>query len=313
MLRNLARNTLFELARNASETTRRQVLARLAEDSCSYEVFQALGNVFRVRDITIEGQYGVIEGSIADARILAAYARGELWAKDVTDLLLEFFTHRGPGTYIDLGANIGLTTIPVARFPGMSVTSFEPEPANFGYLSRNVAANCPDARVRLIDAAVLDYSGTVDLEVDSLNQGDNRVHHSSTNGLFDEGSRPVIKVRAMRLDDLLDDGPLPRPLAIKIDTQGAEARIFAGGRKVIADADFICFEYTPYLLERAGGDIGLLIDVAEESFAEGAISPGDQHSALDWRPISEITEIMSDHRSKVGANPYLYDDVFLRK
>jgi len=313
MLRSLARNTLFELARNASETTRREVLARLAQDSCSYEVFQALGNVFRVRDISIDGEYGVIEGSIADARIMAAYARGELWAKDVTDRLLEFFTRRGAGTYIDLGANIGLTTIPVARFPGMSVTSFEPEPANFRYLCRNVAVNCPDAKVRLIDAAVLDYSGTVDLEVDALNQGDNRVHHSSANGLFDEVSRPIIKVRAMRLDELLDDGPLPRPLAIKIDTQGAEARIFAGGGNVIADADFVCFEYTPYLLDRAGGDVGLLVDAVEESFSEGAISPGDQHSALNWRPISEITGIMSEHRSQVDQNPYLYDDVYLRK
>jgi FkbM family methyltransferase len=60
------------------------------------------------------------------------------------------------------------------------------------------------------------------------------VYLSSANGLFDEASRPIIKVRAMRLDDLLEDGPLSPPLAIKLDTQGAEARIFAGGQKVLA-------------------------------------------------------------------------------
>ena len=137
MLGSLARSALLELTRNASETTRRQVLARLAQGSSSYEVFQALGNIFSVRDITVSGRYGVIEGSIADTRVMAAYARGEPWGKYATAVLLEFFTRRGAGTYVDVGANIGLTTIPIALLPEMSVTSIEPGPDNFRHLSRN--------------------------------------------------------------------------------------------------------------------------------------------------------------------------------
>jgi FkbM family methyltransferase len=244
---------------------------------------------------------------------MAAYARGEPWGKYTTALLLKFFTRRGAGTYIDVGANIGLTTIPVARLPEMSVTSIEPEPQNFRHLSHNVAGNCPGATVRLIEAAGLDHSGTVDFELDACNHADNRVHFSSANGLYDEASRPIIKVRAMRLDDLLEDGPLSPPLAIKLDTQGAEARIFAGGQNVLAGADLVFFEYMPYLSERIGGDMKFLTDFVEDSFTEGAISPGDAHSVSNWRPISEITGIISVQMSKARANPYLYDVVVVRK
>lgn len=310
----LARSALFGLTRNASEMTRRQVLAKLAEDSSSsYEVFQALGSVFNVRDISISGKYGIIEGSIADMRVMAAYARGEPWGKYATALLLEFFMRRGGGTYIDVGANIGLTTIPVARLPEMSITSIEPGPNNFRYLSRNIALNCPGARVQLIEAAVLDHAGTVDFELDAFNPGDNRVHYSRPNGLYNEASRPIIKVRAMRLDDLLEDGPLTRPLAIKLDTQGAEARIFAGGQKVMASADLVFFEYMPYLSARAGGDIRSLTDLLEESFTAGAISPSETPSLPNWRPIFEVTGIILDHMSQGRANPYLWDFVVVRK
>jgi len=313
MLGSLARSALLELTRNASETTRREVLARLAQDRCSYEVFQALGKVFNVRDISVSGKYGVIEGSIADTRVMPAYARGEPWGKYATAVLLDFFTRRGAGTYIDVGANIGLTTIPVARLSDMAVTSIEPGPANFRHLARNVAANCPRAAVQLIEAAVLDHSGTIDFELDAHNHGDHRVHYSRANGLYNEASRPIIKVRAMRLDDLLGDGPLAPPLAIKLDTQGAEARIFAGGRAVIAGADLVIFEYMPYLSERMGGNMELLTDLIEASFAEGAINQGEPHRIPNWRPISEITGTISDHTGKARANPYLYDVVVVRK
>jgi FkbM family methyltransferase len=314
MLRSLARSALLEMARNSSGNMRHQVLANLAEGSCRYEVFQALGEAFSVRDISVSGEYGVIQGSIADTRIMPAYARGEPWGKYATAVLLEFFTRCGAGTYIDVGANIGFSTIPVARLPQMSVTSIEPGPDNFRYLSRNVAVNCPGARVQLIEAAVLDHSGTVDFELDASNPWDHRVHYSRTSGLYDEASRPVIKVRAMRLDDLLEDSALSRPLAIKLDTQGAEARIFAGGRKLIARADLLFFEYTPYLYARMGGDIELLANLVKESFTEGAISPfGDAPIIPNWRPISEISGIISDHMSQVRANPYLYDLVAARK
>lgn len=313
MLGSLARNALLELTRNASETTRREVLTRLAQDGCGYEVFQALGKVFSVRDISVSGKYGLIEGSIADERVMAAYVRGEPWGKYATALLLDFFTQHGPGTYIDVGANIGLTTIPLAHLPEMVVTSIEPEPANFRHLSRNVAANCPGAAVQLIEAAVLDHSGTVDFELDAHNHGDHRVHYSHANGIYDEASRPIIKVRAMRLDELLEEGPISTPLAIKLDTQGAEARIFAGGRNVIGDADLVIFEFMPYLSERMGGNMELLTDLVETSFAEGAITQGDMPRVPNWRPISEITGMIADHMRQARAKPYLYDVVVIRK
>lgn len=308
------RNAVFGLMRHISEATRRDILAGLINADANYEIFQAIGKEFGIKDITIDGKIGQIMGSLRDNRIMAAYARGEVWADDVSALLIDFFTTHGVGSYLDIGANIGLTTIPVAqKFPTLVVNAFEPDPTNFRYLQYNVAANCPKSNVMLSMAAVVDYTGTIDFELDLDNQGDHRIHHSSGDGLYHESSRPIVKVRSISLDDMFDTKAMTRPIVIKIDTQGAEARIFAGGARTIANADMVSFEFMPYLLDRAGGDFQVLLKVIKDNFAEGAITTGDQHRSGEWQPIAEIVDTMINHYDGAEAHPYRYDDVLARK
>jgi hypothetical protein len=64
-----------------------------------------------------------------DRFVLPEYAATGTFAETVTSALTDFL--RGGGTYIDVGANIGLTIIPVARNPNVHCLAFEPEPVNF--------------------------------------------------------------------------------------------------------------------------------------------------------------------------------------
>ncbi len=60
-------------------------------------------------------------------------------------------------TVVDVGANIGLSTILLAR-SAQRVIAFEPSPANVGYLRRNLASN-GIANVEVVAAAVSDRPG----------------------------------------------------------------------------------------------------------------------------------------------------------
>lgn len=77
------------------------------------------------------------------------------------EFFCDFFTRAGSGTYLDIGANIGLTTIPVAQNPRVACKAFEPAPHNFRYLSHNVAANCPHGNVDLFNLALFDRRATM--------------------------------------------------------------------------------------------------------------------------------------------------------
>ena len=129
-----------------------------------------------------------------------------------------------------------------------------------------------------------------------------------------EQFRPTIQIKSERLDALHLD--LRRPLAVKIDTQGAEPNIFAGGRETLAKADLIAFEFWPYGMRRIGGDVSQMIDFVADTFAEGSIAVGDKESEdRTWRPIkaicAELRHLASD---SITVDDYLiYFDVIVRK
>ena len=132
---------------------------RAALDALASEVGAATALSRLAREVGIvalmaDGNCGLIEGPVDDALVLPTYARKGQWAPGTIKLLQEFFALAG-GVYIDVGANIGLTTIPIARNPNVEVHAFEPDPVVFARLSANVArgtganAVLADANARL--------------------------------------------------------------------------------------------------------------------------------------------------------------------
>jgi hypothetical protein len=103
---------------------------------------------------------------------------------------------------------------------------------------------------------------------------------------------------------------ITRPLAAKIDVQGAEPFVLAGGRDTLSQASLLSLEFWPYSMRRMGGDISAVIAFLTGHFQEGSISPGDQDEPTAWQPIGSVASSLHEF-SKTGNRDYL--DVTVRK
>lgn len=148
---------------------------------------------------------------------------------------------------VDVGANIGLHTLALARQvePSGRVHALEPEPHNFRALARAVESAGLQSVVRLHQAAAGPASGSATLHVAAGNRGDHRLAAA-------ERPRATRAVRAVRLDELLSGEE--RVDFVKIDVQGGEPGVLRGLRETLkrSPGAVVLCELSPALLERAG-------------------------------------------------------------
>jgi FkbM family methyltransferase len=137
------------------------------------------------------------------------------------------------GVVLDIGANVGIMTVHLARaVPRGRVHSFEPMPENFSTLGWMVD-HYGLGNVSLHQLALGDSEGELEMvmpEEDSVRmQGLSRV--VGANDRYPEGRTNVVPVK--RLDDLnfLEDVDVA---GIKIDVEDFEEYVFAGGRKLMS-------------------------------------------------------------------------------
>jgi FkbM family methyltransferase len=129
-----------------------------------------------------------------------------------------------PNTFvIDVGANIGFFTRQFATWvsDGGKVIAVEPEAVNFARLQHAIAEAGLTDVVETIQAAVAEATGEGFLEVNPGHPGD---HKLGTAG---------VPVAMTTIDDLLDARGWPEVSLIKVDVQGAEARVLAGARRTL--------------------------------------------------------------------------------
>jgi FkbM family methyltransferase len=314
MLRSLARTALSETIGRMPSGARRAFFKALAADggTFQYELFRALGQSLRVETVGVRGDCGLVEGALDDEVIIGTYARTRTWSPIKTQYLARFFDGRNDGTYLDIGANIGLTTLPVARNSAVSCKAFEPEPASFRYLTRNVAANC-GGNVELFNVALFDRQATLEFELSDANLADHRVRVGRSNGGFGEEKRPVIQVRAERLDDFLDAESLPRPLAAKIVAQGSEAHVISGGAVLLGGAEALVIQFYPYQLARAQGDAAFLAAFLARNFVSGAIILADELQPPAWQPVTAIAEQVGLLMTRFQNAPFEYFHLLVQK
>ncbi len=170
----------------------------------------------------------------------AAYASGALgtpWGRALFDHAYggykSVFEARGadllrpyvrPGTTaIDVGANIGFFTTRFAEWvsPGGSVLAIEPEAANLARLGRALARRRVEDVVEVIAAVAAEEEGELRLARNPYHPGDHRI---AARG------EPVA---AVTIDGLLGARGWPEVSLIKVDVQGAEARVLAGAEATL--------------------------------------------------------------------------------
>jgi protein O-GlcNAc transferase len=135
-----------------------------------------------------------------------------------------------PGQHvIDIGANYGVYTLPMAQKVGASghVWAFEPAPSTAQFLAQGIAAN-GFGHVTLEQKAVSSASGNAQLAVNVHSELRSIVHGAAPPG----GSE---KVSLVTLDDCMDRYRWVDIDLIKIDAEGEEANIVKGGRRFFSN------------------------------------------------------------------------------
>lgn len=154
------------------------------------------------------------------------------------------------GTVVDVGANVGLVTIPLA-LAAARVIAVEPLPQNIERLRDNVRRNAL-TNVVVIEAAAGAADGSA-------------VLHSAADPAFGSLHEVVkyrasgdVEVRLRSLDSLWRELKQPAVELVKIDVEGAELAVLEGGRELLETCG-------PVLLVEA--DRGAAVDAVHELLA----------------------------------------------
>ena len=221
-----------------------------------------------IKSVMLGGVPTVLEGAVDDPYFQAIEGQAVALAG-----LAALINRQVPrcSTVIDVGANIGLSTILLARM-AERVIAFEPSPPNVAFLRRNLERNGIN-NVEVHAVAASSEPGTLRFHVAQFGAGS----HVVAAGHVSSDSISTVDVKAVTLDE----SDLPSIAFIKIDAEGHEPDVLAGARQLLArDRPLIYTEVNIWCLSAfAGHSPGALVRKLWEAFevgkpeADGQISP----------------------------------------
>jgi FkbM family methyltransferase len=162
--------------------------------------------------------------------------------------------HLRPGdVFVDVGANIGVFTLPAAKCVGDNgrVIAAEASGEVFHYLKRNVEANNAH-QVTPLNCAICDFTGVVPFYPAPRE----KFGMGSLGAQFDG---TPIEVRAATLDSVVQEAGIENVALIKVDVEGFEAHVFKGAGKVLTGKrpPLVLFEFCDWAEARVpNGRIG---------------------------------------------------------
>ncbi len=300
-MKSAAKTLLKFAARRLPWGAREAIFEALCERLGPTEALSRIAGQIGITGFSAKGAWGVIQSSAADRAVLPSYARTGVWGARTVDAFQRLFAGTG-GTYLDIGANIGLTTIPIARNPRVRCIAFEPEPFNFQNLSENVRRNIAHGNVDLRCMALFDRADSLRFGLaGDGNLGDHRLVLGAAT------ARKTIEVPATPLDAL--DLPIGEPLGVKIDTQGAEPFVIAGGRCTLARASLCVIEFAPALIVQLGGDPAAVIEFIG-GFPRVAVVAGESSAPLDFTASEIACRRLRDFAARAQGDETKYLDVY---
>jgi FkbM family methyltransferase len=187
--------------------------------------------------------------------------------------------------FIDIGANVGVYTVLAGAAVGASCIAFEPLPVTFARLLDNVRLNDLGARVTCHNCALGRAPGSASMTT----------HLDSMNHVADAGEEGAITVPVRRLDDVVDDD---RPRVVKIDVEGFEPEVLAGGTRTLASPQTRAIVLE---LDGSGGRYGSDSDALHREVTAWGFEP------VQYDPMSRsVTPIRSDGAPR-GTIVYVRD------
>ena len=161
---------------------------------------------------------------------------------------------------IDVGASIGLTSVPVLRsVPDAYVLSFEPSPSALPYLERTWRESDFRARWEIVAKAASNSVGSAEFNLAASSDG-------TFDGLRDtkrDEHKRQVTVMQTTVDTEWERLGRPGVSCIKIDVEGAESRVLDGARDLIeCEKPYLILEWNRQNIAPYEIDIGWLVDYA---------------------------------------------------
>jgi len=183
---------------------------------------------------------------------------------------------------LDIGAHFGVFSLGAAGLGGKAV-AVDPSPIATSMIARQCALNGLTDSIRIIQSAVSDVSGVVDM---------------ISSGVFSDGYFKILpgrakselsRTRATTIDQLVTEYGIPTH--IKIDVEGQEAAVLRGGRKTLEQFSPILFlELHNEMVTAEGGDPNLALDELTQLRYEAFSLTGNslERDAILQQPITRI-------------------------
>lgn len=158
----------------------------------------------------------------------------ELYDRHGNDWLLAALLdrYRDDEVVVDIGANTGVYALSVAaEYPDATVVALEPNPRTLEGLRANVAASGFGDRIRSLGIGLGDENGSLPFYRSSY-------HELSSFNRFNAerfGARILATewVPSRTLDSLVEEGEIPPPDHVKIDTEGWGLAVLRGARRTL--------------------------------------------------------------------------------
>lgn len=130
----------------------------------------------------------------------------------------------------DVGANIGIYSLYAAKAKGVLTLAFEPTAFNYAVLCDNIRLNHLEDRISAYCLALSDSSqiGTIVVADDEPGAAVASIDDAGVGSLKQA-------VMVLSIDELIEHLAAPFPTHIKIDVDGIEGKILAGGRRALAN------------------------------------------------------------------------------
>jgi FkbM family methyltransferase len=204
---------------------------------------------------------------------------------------------------IDIGANVGTTSIPRVLLGDFSyVYAIEPDAANYACLVRNIVSNGVRGFVLPDRVAIGDTIGEMTMR--SMKSG---THHLVARA-SDVSEAERVTVPCLTLDAWVDRMTinLSDVAFVKSDTQGWDARVLAGASRVLSHKHIAWqLEFSPAMLERSGRSMGEVYQLLERHFTHFIDLRSERGAHV--RPTSELREALAH----VGKGERKYTNVLL--
>ena len=188
------------------------------------------------------------------------------YEQDTVQFLADLYRRIGAeGSLLDVGANVGLISIPFVRSTHTSAIAIEAVPDNVVVLRKNVRLNGLGDAISIVPYALGATAGVAQIQVEGdLEAGEGT---GTANILADGTTYECVRqdVRVRTLDELLDSGELPRRCSVvKIDTDGYDLKVLQGGPRLLArDRPVIFGEFSAHCLNWHGQSLADVVAFAD--------------------------------------------------